>query len=161
VTLSSLEPRAGELLWDIGCGSGSVSIEWLLRHPLNRALGIERDGVRAARTARNAAELGVPRLEIVTGHAPEALALLPLPDAVFIGGGCNSAVIEKSWDALKPGGRLVVNAITLETEKEVLAAQAKLGGTLTRLSVERLDAVGSKQAFRPAMTVTQWSTMKP
>jgi precorrin-6B C5,15-methyltransferase / cobalt-precorrin-6B C5,C15-methyltransferase len=161
VTLSSLEPRTGELLWDIGCGSGSVAIEWLLRHPSNRAIGIERDATRAARAARNAAELGVPRLEIVTDDAPEALALLPLPDAVFIGGGCDSAVIEKSWDALKPGGRLVVNAITLETEKEVLAAQAKFGGTLTRLSVERLDTVGSKQAFRPAMTVTQWSAGKP
>jgi precorrin-6Y C5,15-methyltransferase (decarboxylating) len=161
VTLSSLEPRAGELLWDIGCGSGSVSIEWLLRHPSNRAIGIERDATRAARAARNAAELGVPRLEIVTGRAPESLALLPLPDAVFIGGGCDSAVIEKSWDALKPNGRLVVNAITLETEKNVLAAEAKFGGTLTRLSIERLDAVGSKQAFRPAMTVTQWSTVKP
>jgi precorrin-6Y C5,15-methyltransferase (decarboxylating) len=161
VTLSSLEPRAGELLWDIGCGSAAVSIEWLLRHPANRAVGIERDAIRAARAARNAAELGVPRLEIATGAAPDALAPLPAPDAVFIGGGCEAVVIEKSWGTLKPGGRLVVNAITLETEKEVLAAQAKLGGTLTRLSVERLDAVGSKQAFRPAMTVTQWSVVKP
>ena len=161
VTLSSLESRAGELLWDIGCGSGSVSIEWLLRHPSNRAIGIERDGARAARAARNAAELGVPRLEIVIGLAPEALASLPEPDAVFIGGGCDAAVIEKSWVALKSGGRLVVNAVTLETEKQVLAGQAKFGGLLTRLSVERLDAVGSKEAFRPAMTVTQWSAVKP
>ncbi len=103
----------------------------------------------------------MPRLEIVTGAAPDALASLPQPDAVFIGGGCDAIVIEKSWNALRPGGRLVVNAITLETEKEVLAAQAKFGGSLTRLSVERLDAVGSKQAFRPAMTVTQWSVGKP
>ena len=161
VTLSSLEPRAGELLWDIGCGSGSVAIEWLLRHPANRAIGIEREATRAARAARNAAELGVPRFEIVTGHAPEALASLPQPDAVFIGGGCDALVIDKSWGALKPNGRLVVNAITLETEKEVLNGQAKFGGTLTRLSVERLDAVGSKHAFRPAMTVTQWSVVKP
>jgi len=161
VTLSSLTPRAGELLWDIGCGSGSVAIEWLLRHPSNRAIGIERDATRAARAARNAAELGVPRLEIVTGAAPDALASLPQPDAVFIGGGCDARVIEKGWDALKSGGRLVVNAITLETEKEALAGQARRGGALTRLSVERLDAVGSKQAFRPAMTVTQWSAVKP
>jgi precorrin-6Y C5,15-methyltransferase (decarboxylating) len=161
VTLSSLSPRAGELLWDIGCGSGSVAIEWLLRHSSNRAIGIERDATRAARAARNAAELGVPRLEIVTGVAPDALASLPQPNAVFIGGGCDALVIEKCWDALEPGGRLVVNAVTLETEKEVLTAQAKFGGTLTRLSVERLDAVGSKEAFRPAMTVTQWSASKP
>jgi precorrin-6Y C5,15-methyltransferase (decarboxylating) len=161
VTLSSLAPRAGELLWDIGCGSGSVAIEWLLRHPSNRAIGIERDATRAARAACNAAELGVPRFEIVTGAAPYALASLHSPDAVFIGGGCDEIAIGKSWNALKPGGRLVVNAITLETEKTVLSAQTKFGGTLTRLSVERLDAVGSKQAFRPAMTVTQWSTVKP
>ena len=162
VTLSSLSPRAGELLWDIGCGSGSVSIEWLLRHPANQAIGVERDGASAARAARNAAELGVPRLAVVTGAAPEALAGLPSPDAIFVGGGGDSIVIERSWAALKQGGRLVANAITLETEKILLAAQAELGGTLTRLSVERLDAVGGKQAFRPAMTVTQWSAaVKP
>jgi precorrin-6B C5,15-methyltransferase / cobalt-precorrin-6B C5,C15-methyltransferase len=161
VTLSSLSPRAGELLWDIGCGSGSVAIEWLLRHPANQAIGVERDGARAARAARNAAELGVPRLQIVTGEAPQALGALPAPDAVFIGGGGDSVMIDKSWAALKPNGRLVANAITLETEKVVLAAQGELGGTLTRLSVERLHAVGGKQAFRPAMTVTQWSAVKP
>ena len=97
----------------------------------------------------------------MTGVAADVLAALPEPNAVFIGGGCDSAAIEKSWDALKSGGRLVVNAITLETEKEVLSAQARFGGALTRLSLERLDAVGSKRAFRPAMTVTQWSVVKP
>jgi precorrin-6Y C5,15-methyltransferase (decarboxylating) len=161
VTLSSLSPRAGELLWDIGCGSGSVSIEWLLRHPANQAIAIERDAIRAARAARNAAELGVPRLAVVTGAAPEALAGLPSPDAIFVGGGGGSIVIERSWAALKQGGRLVANAITLETEKVLIAAQTELGGTLTRLSVERLDGVGGKQAFRPAMTVTQWCAAKP
>jgi precorrin-6B C5,15-methyltransferase / cobalt-precorrin-6B C5,C15-methyltransferase len=161
VTLSSLAPRAGELLWDIGCGSGSVSIEWLLRHAANQAIGIERDPARAARAARNATALGVPRLEVVTGEAQAALANLPAPNAIFIGGGAERAVIDKAHGALKPGGRIVVNAITLETEKTVLTAQAELGGTLTRLSVERLDAVGGKQAFRSAMTVTQWSAAKP
>ena len=87
VTLSSLGPRAGELLWDIGCGSGSVAIEWLLRHPSTQAIGIERDPLRAARAARNAAELGVPRLEVVTGEAQAALDALPAPDAIFVGGG--------------------------------------------------------------------------
>lgn len=160
VTLSSLAPRAGELLWDIGCGSGSVAIEWLLRHQANQAIAIERDAARAARAARNAAELGVPRLQVVTGEARAALDTLPSPDAIFIGGGGEPKVIDKALAALKPGGRIVANAITLETEKAVLAAQAQLGGTLTRLSVERLDAVGGKQAFRPAMTVTQWSAVK-
>jgi precorrin-6B C5,15-methyltransferase / cobalt-precorrin-6B C5,C15-methyltransferase len=161
VALSSLAPRAGEVLWDIGCGSGSIAIEWLLRHPANQAIGVERDPARAARSARNAAELGVPRLEVVTGEARAALDKLPAPDAIFIGGGGEPALIDKAYAALKPGGRIVVNAVTLDTEKAVSAAQAKLGGTLTRLSVERLDAVGGKQAFRPAMTVTQWSAVKP
>jgi precorrin-6B C5,15-methyltransferase / cobalt-precorrin-6B C5,C15-methyltransferase len=161
VTLSSLAPHAGELLWDVGCGSGSIGIEWLLRHPANRAVAIERDPARAARAARNATELGVPRLEVVTGSAPEALTQLPAPDAIFIGGGGDAATIEQGWVALKQGGRLVANAVTLDTERALLAAQANWGGTLTRLSLERLDAVGTRAAFRPAMTVTQWSAVKP
>jgi precorrin-6Y C5,15-methyltransferase (decarboxylating) len=161
VTLSSLSPRAGELLWDIGCGSGSIAIEWLLRHQSNRAIGIERDPLRAARAARNAAELGVPRLEVVTGEALNAVHALPAPDAVFIGGGGAPSLLDKAYAALRPGGRIVANAITLDTDRAILAAQSRFGGTLTRLSVERLDAVGGKQAFRPAMTVTQWSATKP
>jgi precorrin-6B C5,15-methyltransferase / cobalt-precorrin-6B C5,C15-methyltransferase len=161
VTLSSLSPCAGELLWDIGCGSGSIAIEWLLRHPSTQAIGIERDPLRAARAARNAAELGVPRLEMVTGEALPTLDKLPAPDVIFIGGGGEPALIDKAFAALKPGGRIVANAITLDTETAVLAAQRKFGGTLMRLSIERLDAVGGKQAFRPAMTVTPWSATKP
>ena len=111
--------------------------------------------------ARNGLELGVPRLEVVTGEAPQALGALAAPDAVFIGGGGDAQMIETAWAALKPGGRLVANAVTLATERALLAAQATHGGTLTRLSVQRLDAVGDKQAFRPAMTVTQWSAVKP
>ena len=161
VTLSSLAPRAGELLWDVGCGSSSIAIEWLLRHPSTQAIGIEREPARAARAAGNAVELGVPRLEVVTGEAPAALDALPQPDAIFIGGGGRVEVIDKGWGALKPGGRLVANAITLDTERALLAAQAEHGGTLTRLSIERLDTVGGREAFRPAMTVTQWSVVKP
>jgi precorrin-6B C5,15-methyltransferase / cobalt-precorrin-6B C5,C15-methyltransferase len=161
VTLSSLAPRAGELLWDVGCGSGSIGIEWLLRHPSNRAIGIERDASRAARAAANAAELGVPKFEIVTGEASAALPNLPAPDAIFIGGGGNADLVSACWSALKPRGRLVANAVTLDTEKALHAAQDKFGGTLTRLSVERLDKIGGKEAFRPAMTVTQWSAVKP
>ena len=101
--------------------------------------------------------MACPRLEVVTGEAQAALDALPTPDAIFIGGGGEPALIDKAFAALKPGGRIVANAITLDTETAVLAAQGKFGGTLTRLSVERLDAVGGKQAFRPAMTVTQWS----
>lgn len=160
LTLSSLAPRQGELLWDIGCGSGSVAIEWLLRHPANTAIGIERDSVRAARAARNAASLGVPGLELKTGAAPEALAGLAQPDAVFVGGGANARVIETAWQALRPGGRMVVNAVTLETETCLAAEQQSRGGSLTRIGVERLGQVGGRSAFRPAMTVTQWSAEK-
>lgn len=162
VTLSALAPLAGECLWDVGAGSGSISIEWLLRHPANRAVAIEREPARAARAARNAASLGVPRLEIVTGEAPGALAGLPVPDAVFIGGGGQmDGVIEAAWQALRPGGRIVANSVTLETEARLIEALGAFGGTLTRLSVERLERIGGRQGFRPAMTVTQWAARKP
>jgi len=161
-TLSALAPRIGEHLWDIGCGSGSISIEWMLRHPANTASAIERDRERAGRAARNAAHLGVPHLEVVRGAAPDALAGLPTPDAVFIGGGGQGAgVIETAWEALRPGGRLVVNSVTLETEARLIAAHGSYGGSLTRLSVERLEKIGTRHGFRPAMTVTQWAVEKP
>jgi precorrin-6Y C5,15-methyltransferase (decarboxylating) len=162
VTLSSLAPHAGERLWDIGCGAGSIAIEWLLAHPANSAIGIEENAERAARAGRNAKALGVPRLQIVEGRAPSALAGLPQPQAVLIGGGVHVAgVIETAWTALGRGGRLVANAVTLESERTVLEAQTRLGGLLLRLAVSRLDAVGTLNAFRPAMVVTQWLAVKP
>lgn len=160
VTLSALAPRIGERLWDIGCGSGSVAIEWLLRHPANTAIGIERAPDRAARAARNAAHLGVPRLKIVEAEAPAGLAGLARPDAVFIGGGGREGTIETAWDALAEGGRMVVNSVTLETDAALTAAHGRHGGTLTRISIERLDRIGGLHGFRPAMTVTQWTAMK-
>jgi precorrin-6Y C5,15-methyltransferase (decarboxylating) len=161
VTLAALAPRRGELLWDIGCGSGSVAIEWMLRHPANRAIGLEPVPARATRAARNALALGVPALRVEAGRAPEGLAGLPAPDAVFIGGGCDAAVLHAAWTALKPGGRLVANAVTLETEALLLASHARLGARLTRIGVERLDRIGSRHGFRPAMTVTQLLAVKP
>ena len=162
VTLSTRAPRQGEMLWDIGCGSGSVAIEWMLRHPANRAVAIDENAARAARTARNAASLGVPGLEVVTGAAPAALATLPTPDAVFVGGGVqDDGVLDMAWNALKPGGRIVANGVTVETEALLIAARAQRGGSLTRLSVERLDRIGSMHGYRPAMTVTQWAAVKP
>ena len=162
VTLSSLAPRAGERLWDIGAGSGSVAIEWLLAHPANRAVGVERRNDRAARARKNAAALGVPHLEIVVGEAPGAMASLPAPDAVFIGGGiAGEGVLAAAWRALPSGGRLVANSVTLESELALGAFVGPAGGTLTRLSVERLDRIGGMQGFRPAMTVTQLRATKP
>jgi precorrin-6B C5,15-methyltransferase / cobalt-precorrin-6B C5,C15-methyltransferase len=162
LTLSALAPRAGERLWDVGCGSGSVSIEWMLRHPANTAIGLEQDPVRAARALRNAASLGTPGLRVIEARAPDGLADLPPPDAVFIGGGAREPeVIAKAWAALVAGGRMVANAVTIETEAALVAARETHGGTLTRLSVERLDRVGRLHAFRPAMSVVQWAATKP
>lgn len=159
-TLLVLRPGAGETLWDVGAGSGSVAIEWLRTHPANSAVALERRPDRAARMAANARALGVPRLRVVTGESPGALAGLPRPDAVFLGGGVEGA-LDPCWAALRPGGRLVANSVTVETEAALLARQAGWGGTLTRLGIERLDAVGAFRAFRPSMTVTQYAAVKP
>ncbi|WP_201832399.1 precorrin-6y C5,15-methyltransferase (decarboxylating) subunit CbiE [Microvirga zambiensis] len=162
LTLSALAPRAGELLWDIGLGAGSIGIEWCLRHPRNRCIGIEEREERAGRARRNAQALGATALDIRVGQAPEALADLPAPDAVFIGGGASEAgVFETAWAALKPGGRLVVNAVTLETETLLGSHYAQHGGTMRRLAVSRLEPVGGMQGWRAAMPVTQWVVTKP
>lgn len=162
VTMSSLQPGAGQLLWDVGAGSGSIGIEWLLAHPANTAIGIERDAERAARAVRNAVALGVPHLDIRDGAAPEALSGLAQPDAIFIGcGTAGGGVIEVCWKALKPGGRIIVNAVTIESEAALLVAYHEHGGSLTRFSVERAEAVGRLTAWRPAMPVLQWVSSKP
>jgi precorrin-6Y C5,15-methyltransferase (decarboxylating) len=162
VALSSLAPRRGELLWDIGAGSGSVAIEWMLADPWLRAIAIEPRPDRAARIRRNAAAFGVPGLEIVEGEAPAALGQLPQPDAIFIGGGAGShGTLDAATAKLRMGGRLVVNAVTLETEGLLIANHAARGGELTRISITRADAIGGKTGWRPAMPVTQWTWIKP
>lgn len=162
VTLAALAPRRGEVLWDIGAGSGSVGIEWMLRHPANRAIAVEAQADRAARIARNAAQLGVPGLMVRHGAAPGALAGLPAPDAVFIGGGAGDvAITEACWAALRAGGRLVINAVTLETEAAILACHRRWGGRLTRIGIERLEPIGGFQGFTPARTVLQYRAVKP
>jgi precorrin-6Y C5,15-methyltransferase (decarboxylating) len=162
VTLSSLAPRAGGLLWDVGLGAGSIAIEWLLRHPAMRAVGIEERADRAERAARNAASLGTPDLRIVTGRAPEAFADLPAPDAVFIGGGMGEeGVFEAAWAALKPGGRLVANAVTLKTEQRMLDLFQTHGGDLVRLDVARASPIGNETGWTPARPVAHWRVRKP
>ena len=161
VTLSALAPRAGELLWDIGGGAGSVSIEWMLAGQGCRAITVESAPERAARIVRNAQALGVPELQVVQARAPDGLDGLEAPDAIFVGGGASRAgVLEQAWAALRPGGRMVVNAVVVETESRLVQAMQEWGGRLTRLSVARLDEVGGFHAFRPAMTVTQWVANK-
>jgi len=162
VTLAALAPLKGELLWDIGAGSGSVAIEWMLADPSLRAIAIEARADRAQRILRNAAAFGVPGLEVVEGRAPDALAGLARPDAAFIGGGASeSGVLDAAIAALRPCGRLVVNAVTLNTEKELIARHAALGGTLTRIDIARAEPVGRKTGWRAAMPVTQWAWVKP
>lgn len=162
MTLSALSPRRGELLWDIGAGSGSIAIEWMLAHPSLRAIAIEEKGEKAARIQRNATSCGVPSLRIVAGSAPQALAGLPAPDAIFIGGGGSEpGLLDAAIDALRPGGRLVANAVTLETEALLLGLHSKLGGDLTGIAISRAAPVGSMHGWRASMPVTQWHWQKP
>ncbi|WP_093571257.1 precorrin-6y C5,15-methyltransferase (decarboxylating) subunit CbiE [Methylobacterium sp. 174MFSha1.1] len=162
VTLAALRPRAGQLLWDVGAGSGSIGIEWSLRYPANRAVAVEAREERAARIRRNALNLGVPDLRVVVGRAPDSLAGLPAPDAAFLGGGVSDpALVAALLDALPVGGRLVANAVTLESEALLLRLHSERGGSLRRLSVARAEPVGHLTGWRPAMPVTQWALTKP
>lgn len=162
LTLAALAPRRGETMWDIGAGSGSVAIEWMLADPSLRAIAFEQDTIRAARIADNRNALGVPDLRLVIGTAPEVLSDHEAPHAIFIGGGgSDPGVLDAAIAALRPAGRLVVNAVTLELEAMLLARHANLGGSLTRIAVSRADAVGTMQAWRPSMPITQWVWTKP
>jgi precorrin-6Y C5,15-methyltransferase (decarboxylating) len=161
LALAALAPVPGQLLWDIGAGSGSIGIEWMRVHPRSQAFAVEPRQDRRERIARNAAALGVPGLEIVPGTAPEALKGLPAPDAVFIGGGVTGdGVVAAALDALGPGGRLAANAVTIEGQTVLAGWQKRAGGTLTRISVERAGPVGSFTAWRPALPVVLWSVVK-
>ncbi|WP_316525094.1 precorrin-6y C5,15-methyltransferase (decarboxylating) subunit CbiE [Kitasatospora brasiliensis] len=161
-TLATLAPSPGELLWDVGGGSGSIAVEWLRAHRDCQAVSIERDPVRAERITRNAAALGVPRLRVVTGPAPAALAELPTPDAVFIGGGLTArGLLDSCWDSLRPGGRIVANTVTLESEALLTEWYRRHGGELVKLAVAHAVPVGGFTGWRQAMPVTQWSAVKP
>ncbi|MFV0128789.1 precorrin-6y C5,15-methyltransferase (decarboxylating) subunit CbiE [Streptomyces sp. HMX112] len=160
-TLAALAPAPGELLWDIGGGSGSIGIEWMRAHRSCRAVTVERDPARAARIVRNAEALGVPGLRVVTAAAPAGLAGLERPDAVFVGGGLTApGLLDACWDALAPGGRLVANTVTLESEALLADRYRRHGGDLVRLAVAHAVPVGGFTGWRQAMPVTQWSVTK-
>jgi precorrin-6B C5,15-methyltransferase / cobalt-precorrin-6B C5,C15-methyltransferase len=160
-TLAALAPTPNALLWDIGAGSGSIAIEWLRAEATARAIAVEARAERAQRITRNAEQLGVPALELIIGAAPEILAGLDPPDAVFIGGGVTTAgVVATAWEALAGGGRIVANAVTLEGEQALIAARAAYGGDLVRLDVSHAEPIGSFTAWRPALPVVQWSAEK-
>ena len=161
LALSALAPRPGERLWDIGAGSGSVGIEWLLAHPSLQAVAFEADPARAARARANAAALGVDRLRVIEGRAPEILPQIgpehPAPDAVFIGGGLSAPLLTRRWAGLRPGTRLVAHAVTLESESLLAAWHALKGGSLLRVELAEAGPLGSRRAWRAALPVVQWS----
>lgn len=157
ITLARLAPCPGQLLWDVGAGAGSIAIEWMRSDPSCRAIAIEHRDDRAERIAANAKALGVPGIQVVTGAVPHALDGLEAPDAIFVGGGGTApGALEACWAALRPGGSLVVNAVTLELEALVADWYRRIGGELVRISVERAAPIGGFTGWRPAMPVTQW-----
>lgn len=162
ITLARLAPQPGELLWDVGAGCGSIGIEWLRSHPSCRAIAIEADPGRQALIAQNRDALGVPHLQLLAGHAPEALAGLAAPEAIFIGGGVTIAgLLEHCWQQLKPGGRLVANAVTLQSEATLLAWRSQYGGELTRIQIAQAKPLGDFDTWRSALPITLLELHKP
>ncbi|WP_270729012.1 precorrin-6y C5,15-methyltransferase (decarboxylating) subunit CbiE [Shimia sp. Alg240-R146] len=160
LTLSALAPRPGERLWDIGGGSGSIAIEWLLSHSTTQAVSVEANAARAARITGNATNLGVDRLRVVTGTAPAALNNLLTPDAVFIGGGITSQMLEAVWTQMPDGARLVANAVTLEAEVLLADWHAEKGGDLLRIELAHANALGRKRGWKSSYPIVQWSVSK-
>ncbi|HWL67238.1 MAG TPA: precorrin-6y C5,15-methyltransferase (decarboxylating) subunit CbiE [Geminicoccus sp.] len=161
-TLAKLAPCPRELLWDVGAGSGAIGIEWLRAQPGTRAIAIERNAGRLERIRANALQLGTPELATVLGSAPAALDGLPRPDAIFLGGGTGTpGLIAALAERLRPGGRLVANAVTLEGEAALLAAASHHGGELARIAVSRAEPVGGMLAWRALAPVTQWAWTRP
>lgn len=161
VALARLRPLPGQLLWDLGAGAGSISIEWTRAHPTCRAIAVERDPDRADGIRRNAEALGVPRaVDVRQAVTRASLVDLPDPDAVFIGGGASAEVIGEAWRRLPVGGRLVAHAVTLETERVLLDAHRQLGGELRRISVDRAEPLGTLTSWTPARPVVHWAAVK-
>jgi precorrin-6Y C5,15-methyltransferase (decarboxylating) len=162
ITLCALAPFPGALLWDVGAGCGSVGIEWMRAARGARAIAFENNAERLGLIAANAAALGAPALSIMPGRAPDSLAGRPSPDAIFIGGAvADEALFSACWAALRPGGRLVANAVTLEGEAALFAREARFGGQLRRIDIARLERVGAQRVLRPKLPVTQWAVTRP
>lgn len=162
ITLARLAPTPGELLWDVGAGSGSIGIEWMRTHPSCRALAIEADAGRQTLIEHNRDALGVPGLQLVRGSAPQALAGLERPDAIFIGGGVTrEGVLDACWAELKPGGRLIANAVTLQSEMTLMAWREQHGGELTRIHIAQAQPLGDFDTWRQALPITLLDVTKP
>ncbi|MBE9201973.1 MULTISPECIES: precorrin-6y C5,15-methyltransferase (decarboxylating) subunit CbiE [unclassified Nodularia (in: cyanobacteria)] len=162
VTLAKLAPIPGELLWDVGAGCGSISIEWMRTDSRCQAIAIEQNSSRLGYIANNAAALGTPHLKIISGKAPSILQNLPTPDAIFIGGGVTAAgLFDICWNALRPGGRLVANVVTVEGEQILFKWYEQVGGSLTRIAIQRAEPIGKFLGWRAMSPVTQWIAIKP
>ena len=162
VTLARLAPKPGELLWDVGAGCGSIGIEWMRSDPRCQAIAVEADPGRQAHISHNRDVLGVPALQLVAGRAPDALAGLPAPDAIFIGGGVTvPGVFEQCWAALKPGGRLLATAVTLQSEAAIVGWRTAIGGELIRLAVAQAQPLGKFDTWRSALPITLLQVTKP
>lgn len=162
ITLARLAPQPGELLWDVGAGSGSIGIEWMRAHPSCRALAIEADEGRQQLIEHNRDALGVPGLQLIRGRAPHALAGLEQPDAIFIGGGVTrEGVLQHCWDQLRPGGRLVANAVTLQSEATLADWRERHGGELTRIHIAQAQPLGEFDTWRQALPITLLDLVKP
>lgn len=161
MTLTALAPSPGQLLWDVGAGCGSIGIEWMRSDRRCRAIAIEQHPMRLRSIAENAIGLGTPDLKIIAGAAPVALQGLPAPDAIFIGGGLTTPeLFETCWQALRPGGRLVANAVTVESEQLLFQWQQQWGGELSRIAIQRAEPVGKFLGWKAMAPVTQWSVIK-
>ncbi|NJR38016.1 MAG: precorrin-6y C5,15-methyltransferase (decarboxylating) subunit CbiE [Leptolyngbyaceae cyanobacterium CSU_1_4] len=161
ITLAALAPQPQQLLWDVGAGCGSIGIEWLRSHRQCRAIAIEQNCDRLQLIAHNATALGTPHLELVSGQAPAALHNLPEPDAIFIGGGVTATeMVETCWNALRSGGRLVINVVTLESEQVILQWHSQLGGELSRIAIQRAEPIGKFLGWKAMAPVTQWRVVK-
>lgn len=161
-TLAALVPTPGARLWDVGAGCGSVAVEWLRAAPGAEAVAFERDEERVGMVQQNALRLGVPQLAVVQGSAPASLHGQAAPDAIFHGGAlADDPVFEACWQALRSGGRLVANAVTLEGVSALTSRHAAYGGELVQIAVSHVRSVGRLRAMEPAMPVTQWRVVKP
>jgi len=165
--LSKLMPIVDQVLWDVGAGCGSVAIEWMRSHPRCSAIAIEKSKTRLKMIEQNAINLGVPLLKIIPGTLTQVVENLPLPDAIFVGGGLSNSnqhgsnsLLDICWKLLKPGGRLVAHAVTFETEQQLLSWHKINGGDLTRLSISRADSIGKFNGWKPLRPVTQYSVTK-